>query len=58
MMNCKQATELLSQAQDRRLSPGERLGLRVHLLFCAGCLNFRRQMDVLRAACQRISGRN
>lgn len=57
MMNCKQATELLSQAQDRPLSLGERLGLRLHLLICTGCSNFRRQLEVLRQACRRIGGR-
>lgn len=57
MMNCQQATELMSQAQDRPLSIGERLGLRLHLLICTGCSNFRRQLDVLRQACRRIGGR-
>lgn len=57
MISCKEATELMSQGQDRRLSLRERLALRLHLLFCAGCANFRRQLDVLRAACRRIGGR-
>lgn len=56
MMNCQQATELMSQAQDRPLSLGERLGLRLHLLICTGCSNFRRQLEVLRQACRRIGG--
>lgn len=56
MLNCKEATELISQAQERRLGPGERLGLRLHLLVCAGCANFRRQLVVLRAACRRLGG--
>jgi hypothetical protein len=58
MISCKEASELLSQSQDRALSLRERLGLRFHLLYCAGCRNFRRQMEVLRAACQRMSGRD
>ena len=57
MMNCKQATELLSQAQDRPLRVSERLSLRLHLLMCVGCARFGRQMDVLRAACRRMGGR-
>ena len=57
MINCKQATELLSQAQDRPLRFGERLGLRFHLMICAGCANFGRQMAVLREACRRLGGR-
>ena len=54
MLSCQQATELMSQEQDRQLSLVERLGLRLHVLMCAGCNNCRRQMDVLRAACRRF----
>lgn len=56
MLNCKEATVLLSQAQDRRLGWRERCGLRLHLLFCAGCVNFGRQLAILRAACRRLGG--
>jgi hypothetical protein len=55
MLNCKQATELMSQEQDRLLSLTERIGLRLHVLICAGCANYRRQMAALRAACRRFS---
>jgi hypothetical protein len=54
MLSCKQAAELMSQEQDRRLGLVERIGLRLHLLVCTGCSNYRRQMDVLRAACRRF----
>ncbi|MDA8257624.1 MAG: zf-HC2 domain-containing protein [Betaproteobacteria bacterium] len=54
MLNCRQATELMSQEQDRPLRLDERLGLRLHVLVCTGCSNYRRQMDVLRAACRRF----
>lgn len=54
MLNCRQATELMSQELDRPLSLGERLGLRLHVLICTGCSNYWRQMDVLRAACRRF----
>lgn len=54
MLSCRQATELMSQEQDRVLSLGERLGLRVHVWICSGCNNYRRQMGVLRAACRRF----
>lgn len=57
MLSCREATELLSQGQERRLGLRERLGLRLHLMFCAGCTNFRRQLDILRAACRRFGGR-
>lgn len=54
MLSCKQATELMSQEQDRRLGLAERLALRLHLWICAGCANYRRQMAVLRVACRRF----
>ena len=55
MLSCKQATELMSQEQDRPLSLAERIGLKLHVLICAGCNNYRRQMRVLRAAFRRFS---
>ena len=54
MLSCKQASELMSQEQDRRLSLAERLGLRLHVLICDACANYRRQMVVLRDACRRF----
>lgn len=56
MLNCRQATELMSQEQDRQLALSERIGLRLHVWICAGCSNYRRQMDVLREACRRFGG--
>ena len=53
MLTCKEASVLLSQAQDRRLGIAERLGLRLHLLLCDGCANFRRQLAFMRAAIRR-----
>lgn len=54
MLSCKEATELMSQEQDRTLTAMERFGLRLHVWMCAACNNYRRQMSVLRAACQRF----
>ncbi|MCF8152019.1 MAG: zf-HC2 domain-containing protein [Burkholderiaceae bacterium] len=56
MLSCRQATELMSQEQDRALSFSERIGLRLHVWICAGCNSYRRQMSVLRAACRRFGG--
>lgn len=50
MLNCKQATELMSQGQDRSLDFKERLGLRFHVAVCLGCRNFRTQMAFLHEA--------
>jgi len=48
MMNCQQATQLLSEAQDRNLSLTERASLKMHTMMCSGCHNFSRQMQTLR----------
>ena len=56
MLSCKEASQLMSAAMDRRLSIGERLALRLHLMICLGCRRFQSQMDFLRAACRRFGG--
>jgi hypothetical protein len=56
MLSCKEASQLMSAAMDRRLSLGERLALRLHLLICLGCRRFQSQMDFLREACRRFGG--
>jgi hypothetical protein len=57
-MTCKEAAELMSQAQERRLGFFESFALRMHLWVCIGCANYRRQLDMLRQACRRFSGRD
>ena len=52
MLKCKEATHLLSEAQDRELSFSERLQLKMHLAMCTGCRNFKGQMAFLRQACR------
>lgn len=56
MLSCREASELMSQELDRPLGWSERIGLRLHLLVCRGCSNFRRQMDFMRRACARYGG--
>ncbi len=52
MLSCKDATRLLSEAQDRKLAVSEKMGLELHLLMCRGCTNFGKQIDFLRQACR------
>ncbi len=52
MMNCKQATQMMSQELDRQLSWHERMALRFHVMMCNGCNNFRKQMAFIRKACR------
>jgi hypothetical protein len=58
MLSCNQTTHLLSEAQDRQLDFRERLALKMHLLICQGCSNYRTQMDFLRQACDRLKVTN
>lgn len=55
MLSCKQATELMSQAQDRKLGLPEKLSLRLHLMMCIGCRNFDQQMAFLRRATHKLA---
>ena len=48
--SCREASELLSQAQDRALTAREKLVLYIHLPLCNGCRNFREQVAFLRRA--------
>ncbi len=52
MLNCKQASELLSQVLDRDMTLREKILLRLHLLICHGCSNFSKQIQVMRKACR------
>lgn len=48
MLNCHDATRLMSEAQDRKLGAKERLTLKLHVMICTGCRNFSRHLPVLR----------
>tara|TARA_R110002167_G_scaffold68484_1_gene193260 strand:- start:503 stop:706 length:204 start_codon:yes stop_codon:yes gene_type:complete len=45
MMNCKEATRLLSEKRDRSLSKKEKASLKLHTMICSACRNFDKQMD-------------
>lgn len=45
MLNCKEATRLLSEKKDRPLSGKEKISLTVHTMICSACRNFGKQMD-------------
>ncbi len=52
MLNCHDATFLMSQSRDRKLSFSERMKVKLHTSMCRGCLNFDRQLPVLSDAVQ------
>lgn len=54
MLNCKQASHLVSQAIDQKLPLGRRLSLRFHLMMCSACRAYRRQLQFMNAVANRI----
>jgi predicted anti-sigma-YlaC factor YlaD len=52
--SCRRVTQLASEALDRELSWRERLRLRVHLAYCAGCRRFAAQLGDLRRIVKRL----
>jgi len=53
MLSCKEASELMSQGQERKLSWTEKLGLKLHLAMCTGCSRFARQLEFLQQSMRR-----
>lgn len=47
MLNCHDATFLISQSRERKLTFSERMKLRLHVGMCSGCTNFERQLPRL-----------
>ena len=54
MLNCKQASELMSQAMDTPLPFGKRMSLKLHLIMCDGCSNFLSQISFLHKAARHL----
>lgn len=44
-MRCRQATRIISDSHERQLSLQEKAGLRLHLMTCPHCRNFRRNCN-------------
>ncbi len=55
IISCKDASRLVSQAQDARMSFWQRVTLRLHLSVCDACTRFERQIRFLRAAMRKYS---
>ncbi|MBH2002164.1 MAG: zf-HC2 domain-containing protein [Moraxellaceae bacterium] len=47
MLTCRQATQLLSEKQDRQLVLRERSNLQLHLLVCRSCRRYGKQIKTL-----------
>jgi hypothetical protein len=48
MMNCHEATRLMSEEQEQKLALKDRLPLKMHQMMCSGCRNFGHQMHTIR----------
>ena len=55
MFCCKEATRLLSEALDRKLTFWQRVSLQFHLLLCRFCRHFDRDLHRFDAALRRYS---
>lgn len=47
---CEHVSEMQSRALDTRLSLGELIGLKVHLMICLFCVRYGRQIVLIRTA--------
>ncbi len=50
MINCKEASQLASDVQERPLSLVEKFNAYIHLLICKHCVNFNKQLQFMRKA--------
>jgi hypothetical protein len=56
MLDCKQASQLISQSLDRPLTLHERFALKLHLFICEFCKQFSQHMQTLRVAIHKMTG--
>lgn len=54
MLVCRDAARLISDACQRPLNWRERIALRLHLVACDACRNFKRQMHLVTEAARRL----
>ena len=55
-LTCREVARLVLEGEDRALSAGERLRVRLHMLICAACPRFARQVRLMRRAMGRWKG--
>lgn len=56
-LSCREASTLLSKAQDTPLGWPERLAIRMHLLICKSCRRFSHQLSLLRETLRAFTSR-
>ena len=55
-MKCRQATRLISDAQERQLMTKEKIGHSLHLSICTHCRKFQRNFGTLRKLMKDFKG--
>jgi hypothetical protein len=55
MLNCRQATRIISQSMDCKVPWHRRLAMRVHLLYCVWCRRYAAQLQILRKAAKGLN---
>jgi len=58
MINCREATRLISQSMDVKLPWHRRLAMKVHLLYCVWCRRYAAQLQFLRKAARELPPEN
>ena len=54
-MNCVQASKVISQSLERKLTLRERLALKFHLFICNACKQFNQQLIALRLTFKKLT---
>jgi hypothetical protein len=54
LLNCKQASQIISQSLDNPLSWPDRMKLKFHLFICNACTRFNQQIRLIKDAVLRI----
>jgi hypothetical protein len=54
-LSCEGMSRLASESLDRDLGRLERFALRSHLVYCAACRHFQRQIKLVRSAMRRLT---
>ena len=52
MFNCKDVSQRVSEAMDRSLPLHHRMMIKIHLMMCKYCAQFKQQLLALRDACR------
>lgn len=54
MYSCRQASRIVSESLDRKLTMQEQINLRMHLFICSMCRNFKQNIYMLEQMMRRL----